>query len=280
MPCDTPHFVPNPTYPWDASGKIEIPVPCGRCPVCKKTRTNQWMFRLRQENKVALTSHFITLTYDTDHIPITPNGFPTLDKKAFPLFMKRLRKKSKGKLKYYAVGEYGSKTSRPHYHAILFNALEKDIHSSWTLGGVHIGVVNDKTTGYTAKYINKPKRIPAFAADDRIREFSLMSKGIGSSYMSPEMIKYHKSDLSRNFVTIEDGIKLPLPRYYREKIYTDYELKAQRRIIATDVHNDDIQSEQAYLRKNPHGDYALYLEQCRIGRYKKFYHFTNQNRGL
>ena len=57
---------------------VSFPVPCGKCPDCVKKRTSQWSFRLRKQAEVSTSAYFITLTYDTEHVPITPNGFMTL----------------------------------------------------------------------------------------------------------------------------------------------------------------------------------------------------------
>lgn len=79
-------------------------VPCGRCPSCVKRRVSQWSFRLMQEEKVSSSAHFITLTYDTKHSPITRAGYMSLNKRDIQLFFKRLRKTNLERLKYYAVG--------------------------------------------------------------------------------------------------------------------------------------------------------------------------------
>lgn len=207
-------------------------VPCGKCPECLKRRTSGWSFRLRQEDKVSSSAFFITLTYDTKHVTITQNGFMTLDKKHCQDFLKRLRKRvSKTRpdlrIKYYLAGEYGGKTRRPHYHAIIFNVpSESDIDLSWQLGAVHYGKVEAASVGYTLKYMDKPKKIPMHMNDDRIREFGLMSKGLGQSYLSQRMINWHRADLiNRAYLNIDDGKKIAMPRYYKEKLYTELERK-------------------------------------------------------
>lgn len=128
------------------------------------------------------SAQFITLTYDTKHVPITKNLFMSLRKRDVQLFMKRLRfmhgplKDGQKPIKYYVAGEYGGRTLRPHYHIILFNADLKHIQSAWDLGQVHYGTVTDASVGYTLKYISKPGRIPLHRNDDRVPEFALMSK--------------------------------------------------------------------------------------------------------
>jgi hypothetical protein len=147
-----------------------------------------------------------------------------LDKKHFQDFMKRLRKRSLIKLKYYACGEYGGASLRPHYHAIMFNSNPEDIMASWTFGQHYFGDVSGASIGYVLKYMSKKGRIPLHANDDRLPEFSLMSKGLGANYMTDQMVKWHKNDLiERMHLVLKDGRKIAMPRYYKDKIYTDTE---------------------------------------------------------
>lgn len=223
MACDSPYYV---EIHWQPQ---KVPVPCGRCPPCQKRRVSQWSFRLLQQEKISESSLFVTLTYDTRYVPISAKGFMTLDKKDFQKFMKRLRKNSNQneKITYYACGEYGSRNYRPHYHAIIFNARSAEVERSWQLGEIHIGKVSGASIAYTLKYMNKGKIIPMHQNDDRIPEFSLMSKGMGSNFLSPSIIDYYKKDLSRAYVTNPDGHKIALPRYYKQKIYNENEQRIQ-----------------------------------------------------
>lgn len=160
----------------------------------------------------------------------------TLCKRDVQLFFKRLRKlheagycggciKKLPKIKYYAVGEYGTTTNRPHYHIIMFNAYPDLVVQAWKLkskeiGHVHIGNLTPASIGYTLKYVCKPSRIPLHRNDDRIPEFSLMSKSMGLNYITDETLRWHYADLeNRQYITIEDGKRIALPRYYRQKMY-------------------------------------------------------------
>lgn len=182
-----------------------IPVPCGKCPDCRARRASGWSFRLMQECKKSSSAHFITLTYDPNHIPLSGNTFPTLNKRDVQLFFKRLRKAhekdTRGalslddlplqvlpKIRYYAVGEYGGKFKRPHYHVILFNADITLIQSAWQLGQVHYGTVTPASVGYTLKYVSKGGEVPRHKNDDRLPEFSLMSKDL-AAVIFPEGLK-------------------------------------------------------------------------------------------
>lgn len=217
--------------------------PCGKCYDCKGRRVSGWSFRLMKEAERSSSALFVTLTYDTSFVPITERGFMSLKKKDFQDFIKRLRskmyeRKNKEKIKYYACGEYGGKTKRPHYHAILFNAMESLIDSSWSLGSIHIGKLSAASASYTLKYISKPSRIPEHKNDDRVKEFSLMSKGLGSNYVTPEMVEWHKNDLVNRFYTPLHGKKLAMSRYLKEKIYTQEERELiGTQLIAKEVDN-------------------------------------------
>lgn len=183
-----------------------------------------------QEGRFSSSAFFITLTYDTRHVPLSKNNFMTLDKGHIQAFMKRLRKAHSPEdtgnrsLKYYLAGEYGGDTMRPHYHMILFNAKIEKINDAWKMGHIHYGDVTGASIGYTLKYMCKPSKIPLHRNDDRLPEFSLMSKGLGEKYITPAMMKWHKADLTnRMYCNIEDGKKIAMPRYYKNKIYHETE---------------------------------------------------------
>lgn len=180
--------------------------------------------RLVEEQKKSESSYFVTLTYSDKYLPDCG-----LVKRHLQLYFKRLRKVTP-RLRYYAVGEYGSKTQRAHYHAIIFNAQEKDIRSKWTLqdkvknreypiGIVHVGNVTQASCAYVTKYcIQKGLEIEGLN-----KPFSIMSRGygLGAWYLTDEMIAWHRAD-DRNY-TLQYGVKGRLPRYYKDKIWPSSE---------------------------------------------------------
>lgn len=175
-------------------------------------------------------------------------------RKDIPSFVKRLRKTQRDKsnrIKYYACGEYGTDNFRPHYHLIMFNVDTlvipigedskgyKKYHSpsmakAWPFGKIDIGTVSADSIAYTCKYMHKPGRIPAHANDDRLKEFSIMSKGLGDNYLTPQVLKYHSADLSRNYLLQPGAYKKRLPRFYRERVYSEIERALQNRFIIQD----------------------------------------------
>jgi len=302
----------HPFYTKDRIGNY-IPHPCGRCPYCKKRRVNSWVFRLLEEEKSSSSSYFITLTYDNNHIPRTKNGYNTLLRtyettnkkgkkvklpytKSFSGFMKRLRKYEKNTLKYYACGEYGTKNLRPHYHAIIFNLQDiENVRKAWQaenpqtgkkeqIGTIHIGTVTGDSIAYTAKYIDKRVGIPLHKNDDRLPEFSLMSKGLGNSFLikgydkqkkpilKQNVLKYYKSDLSRMYVTLQGGAKTAMPRYYREMIFTDQEKLTQRGIIHGILREEYKKEKEKFDRmyKKTNFTFEEYLESQKLGELHQF----------
>lgn len=227
-------------------------VPCGKCPECTKRRRAQWVFRLLQEQKIATSSAFITYTYDDQFLPFSKNGYPTLVKSEHQLFIKRLRdhlkrNKIETKLKYYTVGEYGSETHRPHYHSILFNLPRVYFDTPdlllnlWQKGFVQVDPCTPGSIAYVAGYCMKKlynDNLARAPGDDRIPEFSNMSKGLGKNFITPQMVGHLKQNLNPYLIR-EEGMKMPIPRYYRDKIFTETE----KSIIASKARN--------YIEENP-----------------------------
>jgi len=117
-----------------------------------------------------LVSSFITLTYDEKHLP----RWGSLKYDDLQKFWKRLRK-DLGPLRYYAVGEYGDRSNRPHYHACVFGhaflegrkLLRKtpsmlwtspQLEKAWGLGMVSVGALTYESARYTASYVTKKLR--------------------------------------------------------------------------------------------------------------------------
>lgn len=203
----------------------KVPVPCGKCPHCVKRYASGWSFRLMQQERISESAYFLTLTYESQHLTRSPNGYRTLVKSDLQKFMKRLRHLhpvSHTPLKYYAVGEYGTHGQRPHYHMVLFNSLIEHIDPAWSMGSIYYGDVGPASVGYCLKYMMKKGRIPVHGRDDRQPEFSLMSKGLGKNYLTPSMVKWHLADpSSRLYCTTLDNHKIAMPRYYKGKLFSD-----------------------------------------------------------
>lgn len=250
MRCLTPITIKNPhAHRMGASQYMEVP--CRKCSICMKRRATQWMFRLQWEDKYSDTSAFMTYTYADETVPISPNGLLTLDKKHHTDFMKRLRKHVKKNypnnppLKYYMVGEYGGETERPHYHAILFNLPKymidrpETIMEIWQHGLITADTVSNGSIAYVVGYVNKQKFFTTDDPnDDRVKEFSLMSKKLGIQFLTEERKKRMRKLLEPT-IKVEDGRIMAIPDYFRKKVFNEEELF----IIA--------QKTQDWLSENP-----------------------------
>lgn len=200
-------------------------IPCGKCVACIRQRTTSWAVRILEHEKVQTSSYFLTFTYDTRTIPITPEGLFSLEPKHLTLYWKRLRKahakrygKTAPKITYYAVGEYGGQTERPHYHALIFNAHLDDIVNAWPYGFTYVGTCEGGAVGYVLKYLAKD--FSTQAANGLVKPFSRMSEGIGDNYLTQAKIAWHNADaINRVYYPDLDGRKKPLPRRWKQRLY-------------------------------------------------------------
>lgn len=198
----------------------DMVVPCGKCAFCSATRRSDWATRIEYESRLHLVKKFVTLTYANAHLT-WDSGKPQLVKRDLQNWFKRVRKTG-AKIRYYAVGEYGSRTFRPHYHVLLFGNVSDDvIGESWPFGQVHIGTVTQASIMYCLGYIvNKSWK----HLHNRVAPFSLMSRkpGLGANYLSSDMVAWHRSG-RKNYVLV-DGVKRHLPRFYKCKIFSKIDL--------------------------------------------------------
>jgi len=246
----------------------DITVPCGKCPFCLATRRSDWVQRLIVEWKKSPSSSFVTLTYANpylrfDNVAGVPR--PQLVKRDLQLFFKKLRKAGH-KLRYYAVGEYGSTTYRPHYHVLLFGSVPEDaLRKAWDMGTIHVGKVTLASCGYCTKYVINSK--VSDMINGREPPFATMSRkpGIGASYLTHAMKDWHKSG-RKNYMLV-DGQKRHLPRYYKEKIFSKIDLVR----ISNRAQRDSLESLRAeLLRLGKHHPNAMeYREEMRRAQAKK-----------
>ena len=119
-----------------ATGYVDrkVIVPCGRCTGCRLKYAAQWAMRCMHESQLHSRNSFITLTYNNENLPADKS----INKEEMQKFFKRLRKKlGNNSIRYFACGEYGDKTSRPHYHAIIFGedfSNDRTVHTKSKTG--------------------------------------------------------------------------------------------------------------------------------------------------
>lgn len=168
-------------------------LPCGQCRGCRWESAQQWAVRCMHEAQTADTASFLTLTYSDEHLP-DDRGVHVSHLQAF---MKALRHsypcgkcgqapgRRHGKSpcgpfvpctrpRFFACGEYGERTLRPHYHLALFNESfddDRELHKVnargdrlytskrldrlWGKGHALIGSLSFESAAYIARYVCK-----------------------------------------------------------------------------------------------------------------------------
>lgn len=261
MICSDPYYLDLDRPKMDKEGNAiySLPVQCGKCPYCKERKSKQWGWRLVEEQKQSESSFFVTLTYKPKYVPLSDNGFMTLRKSDLQDFLKRLkirhdrlddreyevRRMQRKPIRYYAVGEYGGITKRPHYHLILFNAIEDEIQKAWStyhrakgqkkglyeeLGNAFVKGCGEASISYTLKYLRKESDIKFFEKYDVEPLFTIMSRNIGKCYLNKDFIvNWHRKNPERVFGVTEKGFKVPLPRTFIDEIW---KFPDEREIVA------------------------------------------------
>ncbi len=178
--------------------EMKTSFPCGNCTPCKLTRLQEWTCRLLLEAKLNLWTYYITLTYSETDLPYTGD----LHKSDLQDFLKRLRKNTQCKLRYFAVGEYGDKKGRPHYHLLIFTnrefilktryntkkkkhiCIDSDFHQAWlTNSFVDVdSLIGSKSHRYVSQYVSgyvlkKLSKSELERDKNRVKPFILSSRG-------------------------------------------------------------------------------------------------------
>lgn len=251
---------------------LDFRVPCGKCLPCQKRRRSEWSLRLEHEYMFSDSAYFITLTYNDESLPRTKEGYPTLVKKHVQNYIKRLRnahtaylkqeqrkvnndfKITSKKIRYYAVGEYGSQTRRPHYHLLLFNydidntnqfiAKWKNTSTAQSYGHVDVGNVTAASINYVTKYMFKGFNKKT---DKRQSPFSLMSKKpiIGHAYLE-NYGTYHIQNEQLQ-VADQNGSLRRLPKAYLRRLFTN---KQDRIALSKKSHDEFIKSKVKRYEEN------------------------------
>lgn len=201
-------------------------MPCGKCLECRLDYARQWAVRCVHEAAMHERNCFITLTYSDENLKS-----PKLDYTDFQKFMKKLRKVQNAPIGVFVTGEYGDKTKRPHWHAILFNYCPSDsvlkytndrgdrvfesetLSKLWGNGIAEFGSVTFHSAGYCARYAAKKLG----HGRDGEHEFEPISKKSNKHAIGKKWIeKYWPDVFNYGHVILADGKKCTIPRYYEK----------------------------------------------------------------
>lgn len=204
-------------------------------------------------------SSFVTLTYSDENLPLLSSGASTLNPLDLTNWLKRFRKKIEPhRVRYYAVGEYGDTSERPHYHVALFGSgpcersrTRQDylgegrsccvrcdtVHSTWGFGRVDVARLENSSARYIAGYIEKKlTRFDDPRLNGRHPEFNRMSRhngGLGSGAMHDVASTFLTFNLEKREADVPSALRLgksrymPLGKYLKKKLWalTGYDEK-------------------------------------------------------
>lgn len=277
-----------------------VPIPCGQCVGCRLEHSRQWAVRCMLESEYHTSNYFITLTYDNDNVPI--NDYIDLEtgeyrqsmslcKKDLQDFIKRLRShfdyNDCNGFRYFACGEYGDRTARPHYHMIAFGLELDDLelyqHSEigdlfnsplltekWGKGHVVIGNVTFDSCAYVSRYIMKKQKGAGASIYDKFQiepEYIVMSRrpGIAKQYFEDNADKIYKYDK-----IVLPGGKLSTPPRYFDNLMNeiDEELMEDIKLKRADIANE-IQQMKVELSSASYQEQLVHAERNKEAQIKK-----------
>lgn len=212
-----------------------VPAKCGRCIECRKQKQRMWLIRLNEELKKGGECYFVTLTFNEESyeylrkklgIKKEPNSEEnnTIATEAVNMYMDLIRwHNNRRYVKHWLITERGEDFGRIHLHGLIW--CSKELIKKWKFGYLYIGqYVNEITLKYVTKYMLKiPEKHPEFIGK------VMCSKGIGSGYEQSLNAKTWNKFRGRNTnetYILNNGTKVNLPEYYRNKLYTDQEKEA------------------------------------------------------
>lgn len=244
-----PKFLRASEHTW--KNKVNTPKPlntaflsCKQCLGCRLDYSKEWAIRISHEASLYDFNSFATLTYNEEHLPADAS----LVVRDMQLFFKRLRKAYPHlKIRYYYCGEYGGKTNRPHYHAIIFNFYPEDatywksvngykyftsksLEKIWGLGFVTVGDVSPESAAYVARY--STKKVNGSRADEHYMrwhsdtgeiyhvkpEFSQASRGSG---IGTDFYRRYATDFYPSDEVIIKGKRCRPPKFYDKLLKKD-----------------------------------------------------------
>lgn len=182
-----------------------IPLPCGKCLACRKSKAREWAVRCVLEATEYEDNCFITLTYDDKFYFNYREKF----KEDLINFFKRVRKDFE--FRYFACCERGTEKGRYHFHALLFGVdlTKKQLEKYWKFGFVDSGSLTAGSCFYVSQYVDKK----IFQTEDF--GFITMSThpGLGYGYFKKHMDVVKYGQVHGSFGANKT------PRYF-EKLYS------------------------------------------------------------
>lgn len=218
--------------------QLYIKVGCGWCSECRRQLSNNWRIRLYEELKANKNCLFVTLSFSPENIQkleedmynknwrglgeneIKQTDVNLLAAYAVRMWSERWRKFNKKAPKHWLITELGETNSeRIHLHGLIWGD-KKLLEKTWKYGNIYIGKwVDERTINYIVKYVTKIDKL-----HEGYKQKIFVSKGIGKNYIENNKSKHkYLNDKTNTTYLTRNGIKLGLPRYYKEKLWSEEE---------------------------------------------------------
>lgn len=258
-----------------------VMTPCGQCYVCRKKKAREWRMRLTEDVKVNKDAYIVLLTFSTESLKELSKECGSLTgyekdnqicRIAVKRFRERWRKKYGRSIRHWFITELGhGNTEHVHMHGIVwkdnrykvYDNFLNEVERIWKYGfvgkgkkdwqtGKHINYVNAKTANYFTKYVNK--------VDEQHKEYKqiiLTSAGIGKCFLESNKVKDNRYDgkNTNQLYQVDNGGVLPMPEYFRRKLYTDDE----RERLTSWMLDENLVYIEGKPYRNDIGDDKLYL---------------------
>lgn len=228
--------------------QLNIYVPCGQCYICRKKKAREWRMRISEDIKVNKDCKIVTLTFNTESLQKIAKqwckGYKgyNLDneicRQAVKHFRERWRKEYGRSPRHWLITELGhGETEHVHMHGIIWEdsryklkkKLVDEVEEMWAYGFVGKGKKNEltgemenyvdaSTANYFTKYVNKIDEM-----HPNYKQIILTSAGIGKAYIGSAKAKdnIYKGKDTNQMYTLDNGGKLPMPEYFRKKLWTE-----------------------------------------------------------
>lgn len=223
---------------------------CGQCLPCRIKKRRTWTHRILLEmlDHGEKNCSFVTLTYSDERRRKVDDEIRSLNPRDLQDWLKRLRKRvatryEGRRIRFFACGEYGDQTERPHYHAALFGHPHcfgyqrisgvcpcpacSDVRETWDFGHVMVGQLTAKSAAYIAGYVTKKMTHRSdIRLGGRHPEFARMSlrPGIGVPALwtvASDMMRYNLELRGDVPIALRYGAKMmPLGPFMRRKLRT------------------------------------------------------------
>lgn len=215
--------------------------------VVTNSRVTNWRYRSRVPVVTDFNTHFALPALD---MPFFDKGMPSISDSSYlgrgrfgvlvksdlQKFIKRFRKLfsyafPETSFKYFAVGEYGSVTFRPHYHILIFSSdvlpysrLSSFLNMSWKLGFVDFQISKGSVASYLGSYLSCSTPLPVFLRQDFDKPFYLHSAfktyALTSSQEKEFFKRAYEDRITQIAVETPTGLALlPYPSSYRNRLF-------------------------------------------------------------